>query len=358
MHAVCLQALATAGALLLATGGGFAQSRTNGPAPQAAAKPAAALPPSFESFKAILDRNIFNTRRSVRQAEAPPVQRREVVVESFALLGTLDYPKGWVAFFEGSSTSYRKAVKVDESIGGCKVTAIEPALVMLEANGKPMSLPVGYMLRREDDGEWKLREAERPVDSGFSFSSSPGASSAFPFGSSSSSSRDPRFSFPSSRDSRYSSSSRDSRSGSSSSSFRSSPFGGSETPADAAQRRIREQDRNGDGKVSLAEADSRLRDRFRDMDRNGDGQVDAEEYTAYYASRMGGSPSSSTGGTFNPGTLSSPGGAASSGSGTSAASPVSPSPSSGSSTGSTSSGGASESDLLKRLMEQRARENR
>ncbi len=343
MHPAWLSTIALGGTLLFSTWTVNAQNRTNGPAPQAAVKPAVAPPApvlSFDSFKAIPDRNIFNTRRSVRQVEAPVVQRREVIVESFALLGTLDYPKGSVAFFEGSSASFRKAVKVDESIGGCKVTAIEPALVKLEANGKPVDLPIGYMLRREDDGDWKLREAERPTDFGSPVSSTPSFGSTF---GSMSSSRDSRFG--------SSSSGRDSRS----SSFNSrSPFG-NETPADSAQRRIRDQDKNGDGKISRDEADSRLRQNFDLMDRNRDGFVDAEEYTAYYASRMGGG-SVTPGSSFNTGNSSTSGGTFSSGASSNASSPgTSGTPAAGTTS---SPGGTSESDLLRRLMEQRARENR
>lgn len=303
--------------------------------------PALAAPTSLESFGKISDRNIFNANRFgpvVRRAEEPPRVTRTVVVESFSLLGTLEYPKGLVAFFEGSSASHRKAAKVDESIGGCKITGIEPNLVRLEANGKPMELRVGYMLHRENEGEWKTREAERPSDYGSSYtSSSSSGSSSFPsssYGSSSSFSRD-----------------RDSRSGSSRDSRSSSPFGSNETPAESAQRRIREQDRNGDGKVSRSEADSRLRDRFRDMDRNRDDQIDAEEYTAYYASRMSGSSS----GTPSPSTFSNASSPGSFGGSTPAGSSSSPPASAPSAP---SSGGSGESDLLRRLMEQRARENR
>lgn len=61
-------------------------------------------------------------------------------------------------------------------------------------------------------------------------------------------------------------------------------------PAEQAQRRIREQDKDGDGKVSFEEADGRLRERFRDIDSNGDGYIDAQEYGGYYAARAGGGP--------------------------------------------------------------------
>lgn len=299
--------------------------------------PAVAAPTSLESFGKISDRNIFNANRFgpvVRRAEEPPRVTRTVVLESFSLLGTLEYPKGLVAFFEGSSASHRKAAKVDESIAGCKITGIEPNLVRLEANGKPMELRVGYMLHRENEGEWKTREAERPSDYGSSYTSSSSSGSS-PFPSSS-------YGSSSSRDSRSSSSrDRDSR----------SSFSSSETPAESAQRRIREQDRNGDGKVSRSEADSRLRDRFRDMDRNRDDQIDAEEYTAYYASRMSGSSS----GTPSPSTFSNASSPGSFGGSTPAGSSSSPPASAPSAP---SSGGSGESDLLRRLMEQRARENR
>lgn len=66
--------------------------------------------------------------------------------------------------------------------------------------------------------------------------------------------------------------------------------GGGGDSAEQAQRRIREQDKDGDGKVSFEEADSRLRDRFRDIDTNGDGYIDAQEYAGYYAARSGGGP--------------------------------------------------------------------
>lgn len=355
-------ALACSAALLLAAFSAAAQtSRTNTPAPPApakatssksTAKPAPPAPTgTFEDFKGIPDRNIFNTRRLAGRSSAEPAPvaapRRERVIESFSLLGTMQYEKGRRAFFEGSSPSHKKSVQVDETIAGCKITAIEADGVTVEANGKPIQLKVGFMLRREDDGAWEPRVAERPME--FTYSSS---SSSSPFGSSSPS----PFSSSSSSSSFFS---RDSRSSSSSSRF------GSSSPQDYAQTRMREQDRNNDGKISRDEADSRLRDRFREIDRNGDGFVDGGEYLAYYIARMGGSSSSSfptSGTSFNSGAPSSGSSFPSPPSGSSPfggfpSSSSAPPPSSGSPS-SPSSGGAGESELLRRLMEQRARENR
>lgn len=344
--------------LSLAAFTGSAQSPTNNPAPLAAVKTAptpAFKAQSFDAFKSVPDRNIFNSRRYAGRSNEtpPPITRRDPVIESFSLLGTLDYPKGSVAFFEGSSDSHRKAAKLDESIGGCKITGIEPNIVTLEANGKPIELKVGYMLRREDEGAWQMREAERQSDYSSGSSSSFGSGSSFGGSSSSRDSRTGSSNFSSSRDS--GNSSRTSRGGSSSSSsFNRDPrsnsgssFGGGSNPAEQAQQRMRDQDRNGDGKISRDEADSRLRPNFDLMDRNRDGMIDSEEYTAYYVTRGGGS---SSGNTFNSGGNSSSSGTFGGGStsGSSSAPPAS----------APTSGGGNESDLLKRLMEQRSRENR
>lgn len=328
------------------------------PVPPRPATTAPTAPPaatSLESFGKISDRNIFNANRFVvvRRVEEPTrATRAPVIVESFSLLGTLESAKGPVAFFEGSSPSHRKAAKLDESIAGCKITGIEPSRVQLEANGKPLELRVGYMLHRENEGEWRMREADRPSDYGSSYSSSGSYSSngsssgmgAFT-GSSSSYSRDSRYSSSRDRDSRYSSPSRDSRSSSGSSSS-------NESPVESAQRRIRDQDRNGDGKISRDEADSRLRPNFDLMDRNRDGIVDAEEYTAYYAARLNGGTGGSGPGTFSTGTGSSSAGSFNA---PPASTPTTPGTAG---TPSAPSTGGGESDILRRLMEQRARENR
>lgn len=121
---------------------------------------------TFDEFKLIPDRNVFNTLRLTSPPESlPTVTRRERVVETFSLLGTMKYDQGHVAFFEGSNVSFKKSVKVDESIAGCKITAINADSVTIEANGKPLELKVGFMLRREDDGAWEPRVAEREFSS-------------------------------------------------------------------------------------------------------------------------------------------------------------------------------------------------
>lgn len=78
-------------------------------------------------------------------------------------------------------------------------------------------------------------------------------------------------------------------------------FGGGE---DRGAQRLKEQDKDGDGRVSFAEADGRLKENFTTIDKNGDGYVDLEEYRGYYASRGGpggGGPGGNFGGNFGGG---------------------------------------------------------
>lgn len=109
----------------------------------------------FSAFRKIADRNIFNSGRSARSArsgERPRVPR----VESLTVVGTMAYGKGDLVFFDGSSGSYRRALKLGDTIAGHKVVAITAEQVELEADGKKFKLNVGGTLRREDEGPWEV----------------------------------------------------------------------------------------------------------------------------------------------------------------------------------------------------------
>ncbi|PYJ07364.1 MAG: hypothetical protein DME25_03950 [Verrucomicrobia bacterium] len=89
----------------------------------------------YSAFKIIPDRNIFNTRRSARYtattSERGP-SRRAARTESFALVGTMNYAEqGPLAFFEGSRSEYKKALKPEEAIAGFKLASIQPNAVKL-----------------------------------------------------------------------------------------------------------------------------------------------------------------------------------------------------------------------------------
>jgi len=145
---IALSALASSGAFG-ATGGNATNS-----APSTAATSA---PLSYDSFRLITDRNIFNGNRSgqrVRSSRSSS-QQRSTRVDSFALVGTLVADGGVTAFFDGTESSFRKALKPGARIASFELVSVQPAGVRLTEGTNVIDLKVGAGFRREDRGPWK-----------------------------------------------------------------------------------------------------------------------------------------------------------------------------------------------------------
>jgi hypothetical protein len=114
----------------------------------------------FKSFAIITERNVFNANRHAADAPAPvataPKPARPPKVEAFALLGTLISERGAVAFFDGTSTAYRRAVEPGDQLGSHTVAAIEHDRVTLRDGDRELCLPLKMQFRREGEGEWLL----------------------------------------------------------------------------------------------------------------------------------------------------------------------------------------------------------
>lgn len=118
----------------------------------------------FNTFRLIAERNIFNAARSGRRVSAPPREnRRPARTDTLALVGVMSYEKGPFAFFDGSSTDYRKALPPGGTVAGLKVVEIQPNMVRLENGTNQFELRVGAHLRREDAGPWQLSESTEPL---------------------------------------------------------------------------------------------------------------------------------------------------------------------------------------------------
>ncbi len=113
---------------------------------------------ALAAYRIIGERNIFNPNRGPRTSaatvDAPPP--KIVKVDTASLVGTLIHGSGMIAFFDGSSDLFRKAVKPSDTFGGCKVIAVAPDSVWLEMDGKEVEVKVGMQIRRQDQGEWQL----------------------------------------------------------------------------------------------------------------------------------------------------------------------------------------------------------
>jgi hypothetical protein len=103
-----------------------------------------------------VDRNIFDPNRYPHRPGEARVAAKPKSVDSLTLVGTMSYEKGTFAFFDGTSSDYKKALKLTDSIAGYKITNIAPDSVKLVSGTNELALSVGAQLRREEDGPWLL----------------------------------------------------------------------------------------------------------------------------------------------------------------------------------------------------------
>jgi len=116
----------------------------------------------FSNFQVISERNIFNPNRTARHKRG---NRPQPVADAFSLVGTMSYAKGTFAFFDGTSSNYRKVVQNAGTIAGYKVTDITPSAVKLANGDKQLVMKVGTQMRREEKGAWQLAAtSELPVE--------------------------------------------------------------------------------------------------------------------------------------------------------------------------------------------------
>jgi hypothetical protein len=109
----------------------------------------------YAAFRIIVERNIFDPNRYPARPAGGPV-RPPARVDSLSLVGTMSYDKGTFAFFDGTSSDYKKALKRTDVIAGYKVTNITSSSVTLAAGTNELKLAVGMQLRREEEGPWRL----------------------------------------------------------------------------------------------------------------------------------------------------------------------------------------------------------
>jgi hypothetical protein len=134
-------------------------------ASSAPAQPAnAANRPDYSAFKIVADRNIFDPNRYPHTPGRHETHRQTKTADAFALVGVMSYQKGAFAFFDGSSSDYRKVLKPTDTIAGFTLVEIAPDKVRLTSGTNQFVLPVGAQLRREED-EWVLNTTAEPVSS-------------------------------------------------------------------------------------------------------------------------------------------------------------------------------------------------
>lgn len=114
----------------------------------------------FESFKILVQRNIFDPNRRPYSEDTKPDNPPEEppVVDTIALVGTLISQGGAYAFFDGSSPEFKSARKTSESISNLQLARIDVESVVLKNGQQEFKLQVGSGLLREDNGPWKITD--------------------------------------------------------------------------------------------------------------------------------------------------------------------------------------------------------
>jgi hypothetical protein len=113
----------------------------------------------YESFQLVNERNIFDANRAgsgARLGSSRSNSRsRSVPMESFNLVGTLVNDGKATAFFDGTDSSFRKAIVAGSRISAFQVIEVHPAGVRLSEGTNLIDLKVGAGFTREDRGPWK-----------------------------------------------------------------------------------------------------------------------------------------------------------------------------------------------------------
>jgi hypothetical protein len=118
----------------------------------------------FSAFQIIAQRNIFDPDRYPHASGVPQRHSTSRAAPSFSLVGTMSYRKGMFAFFDGTSSDYRKALSEGGTIAGYTVTKITLDGVQLQAAGKKVEMKVGGRMRQESEGVWQLgAQGESPA---------------------------------------------------------------------------------------------------------------------------------------------------------------------------------------------------
>jgi len=135
--------------------------------------------PDYAAFRIIAERNIFNANRIPGMVRTIRETRDPARVDAFRLVGIMEYDKGLFAFFDGTSSDYKKALQSQGRIADYALTNLTADSVTLAAEGKKLELRVGMQVRREENGEWQVSASgDLPAASGGSPGSGGGSAAS------------------------------------------------------------------------------------------------------------------------------------------------------------------------------------
>jgi hypothetical protein len=121
--------------------------------------------PGFQSYRIVVDRNIFDPDRRASRPERRSTPTEPLSQpEELAVTGVLIHDGAAVAFFEGTTPEYSVDLKEGGTIVGYTVVEIRTDRLRISKNGREVELPVGSGLSRQHEGEWELASAPSFLD--------------------------------------------------------------------------------------------------------------------------------------------------------------------------------------------------
>jgi hypothetical protein len=117
----------------------------------------------YSAFKIVADRNIFDPNRYPHTSGRHESRRPAKTADTFSLVGVMSYQKGTFAFFDGSSSDYRKVLKSADTIAGFTISEVTQTQIKLTAGTNAFVLPVGAQMLRDAEGDWTLNLTAAPV---------------------------------------------------------------------------------------------------------------------------------------------------------------------------------------------------
>lgn len=118
---------------------------------------------SLSDFRLIIERNIFNPNRQIKEPERPVVVTPKQ--DEISLVGTLVSETQRYAFFDGSSPEYSRVLAIGAEIGDGVIQTIDVSNIQLRLGEEVITVPVGKRLVREEGQPWRMQDAPRRVQS-------------------------------------------------------------------------------------------------------------------------------------------------------------------------------------------------
>jgi hypothetical protein len=119
--------------------------------------------PPFDSYKIIIERNIFDSNRVAAPAPGQLAPKVEAPPERITLTGVFLSGRKCVAFFEGSRSDYTGAVSQGDTIAGLKLVEVGFNQVKLALKDQTIELPVTYQMERKEGKQWQVSASAAPL---------------------------------------------------------------------------------------------------------------------------------------------------------------------------------------------------